>query len=104
MASSGKHQWYVGEDGFISIGKPATNVTYHSALNAIIVTTEEPSVNIYDVTSGSVLQKSDLSGKLWVAWHLTVWHSPSHYTNVLPGRVKPPEDIQESLIFLLVQS
>lgn len=63
MASSVKHQWYVGEDGCIPIDEPASNVTYHSALNSIIVTTEEPSVKIYDVTSGSVLQKSDLSGR-----------------------------------------
>ncbi|XP_053375851.1 baculoviral IAP repeat-containing protein 6-like isoform X2 [Mercenaria mercenaria] len=64
MASlTGKHQWYVGEDGCISIGEPASNVTYHSALNSIIVTTDEPAVKIYDVTSGSVLQKSDLSAR-----------------------------------------
>lgn len=63
MASlTGKHQWYVGEDGCISIGEPANNVTYHSALNSIIVTTKEPTVKVYDVTSGTVLQKSDLSG------------------------------------------
>ncbi|XP_052766452.1 baculoviral IAP repeat-containing protein 6-like isoform X2 [Mya arenaria] len=61
MASAGKHQWFVGEDGCIPIEEPACNVTYHLALNSIIVTTEEPAIKIYDVTSGSVLQKSDLS-------------------------------------------
>ncbi|KAL4237916.1 Baculoviral IAP repeat-containing protein 6 [Mactra antiquata] len=65
MASlTGKHQWYVGEDGCISIGEPAKSVTYHSALNSIIVTTQEPAVKVYDVTSGTVLQKSDLSAKV----------------------------------------
>ncbi|KAH3853370.1 hypothetical protein DPMN_095892 [Dreissena polymorpha] len=61
MATTGKHQWYVYEDGCISVDEPVSSVTYHSSLNAIIVTTDEPGVKIYDVTSGSVLQKSDLS-------------------------------------------
>ncbi|KAK3094209.1 hypothetical protein FSP39_025467 [Pinctada imbricata] len=56
-----KKQWYVGEDGCISVGETASNVTYHSALNSIIVSTKEPSVKIYDVASGALLQKSDLS-------------------------------------------
>ncbi|XP_022332916.2 dual E2 ubiquitin-conjugating enzyme/E3 ubiquitin-protein ligase BIRC6-like isoform X4 [Crassostrea virginica] len=60
MAATEK-QWYVGEDGCISIGVPARAVTYHSALNSIIVSTKEPSVKIYDVASGALLQKSNLS-------------------------------------------
>ena len=61
MATTGK-QWYVGEDGCISIGEHADCVTYHSALNSIIVSTKEPSIKIYDVASGAMLQKSNLSG------------------------------------------
>ena len=63
MAATEK-QWYVGEDGCISIGVPARAVTYHSALNSIIVSTKEPSVKIYDVASGALLQKSNLSGSI----------------------------------------
>lgn len=55
-------EWFVGEDGSLSVGKPTHSVTYHSGLNTILVSTKEPSVNVIDVTSGSVLQKSDLSG------------------------------------------
>ena len=61
MATLGK-QWYVEEDGSVTVGEPSKSVTYHSSLNSIIVTTDEPAVKIYDVTSGSVLQKSNLSG------------------------------------------
>lgn len=63
MAATEK-QWYVGEDGCIPVGVSASAVTYHSALNSIIVSTKEPSVKIYDVASGALLQKSDLSGRL----------------------------------------
>ncbi|OWF45700.1 baculoviral IAP repeat-containing protein 6-like isoform X2 [Mizuhopecten yessoensis] len=58
-----ERQWYVGEDGCIPIGEPASDVTYHSALNSIIVSTKEPSVKIYDVASGAILQKSSLSAQ-----------------------------------------
>ena len=61
MAATEK-QWFVGEDGCISVGEPTRSVTYHSALNSIIVSTKEPSVKIYDVASGAILQKSSLSG------------------------------------------
>ena len=62
MATPGK-QWFVGEDGCVTVGEPSNSVAYHSSLNSIIVTTDEPTVKIYDVTSGSVLQKSNLSGR-----------------------------------------
>lgn len=61
MAATEK-QWFVGEDGCISVGEPTSSVTYHSALNSIIVSTKEPAVKIYDVASGAILQKSSLSG------------------------------------------
>jgi baculoviral IAP repeat-containing protein 6 len=48
MAATEK-QWFVGEDGCISVGEPTSSVTYHSALNSIIVSTKEPAVKIYDV-------------------------------------------------------
>ena len=64
MATTGK-QWFVGEDGCISVGEASSSVTYHVALNSIIVSTNEPSVKIYDVSSGSILQKSYLSGKIF---------------------------------------
>ncbi|XP_076097651.1 dual E2 ubiquitin-conjugating enzyme/E3 ubiquitin-protein ligase BIRC6-like isoform X3 [Mytilus galloprovincialis] len=60
MAATEK-QWFVGEDGCISVGEPTRSVTYNSALNSIIVSTKEPSVKIYDVASGSILQKSNVS-------------------------------------------
>ncbi|XP_062579414.1 baculoviral IAP repeat-containing protein 6-like [Saccostrea cucullata] len=68
MAATEK-QWYVGEDGCISVGVSASAVTYHSALNSIIVSTKEPSVKIYDVASGALLQKSDLSANTSDAIH-----------------------------------
>ncbi|XP_013417535.1 baculoviral IAP repeat-containing protein 6 [Lingula anatina] len=42
------------------IGESTTSVTYHSTLNVIIVTTKESGVKVIDVSTGSVLQKSDL--------------------------------------------
>ncbi|XP_067680641.1 baculoviral IAP repeat-containing protein 6-like isoform X2 [Haliotis asinina] len=60
MAATDK-QWFVGEDGCLSVGETVTGVTYHSSLNSIILTTKEPSLKILDATSGIVLQKSDLS-------------------------------------------
>ena len=56
-------EWFVGEDGCLSVGKPTESVTYHSGLNTILVATKEPSVKVLDVTSGSLLQNSDLSGE-----------------------------------------
>ena len=55
-------EWYVGEDGCLSVGKPVEHVTYHSSLNTILVSTKECTIKVLDVTSGSVLQCSDLSG------------------------------------------
>ena len=60
MADS--EEWFVGEDGYLSVGKTTLDVTYHSTLNAILVTTKEPALRVLDVTSGSLLQISDLSG------------------------------------------
>ncbi|XP_064603703.1 baculoviral IAP repeat-containing protein 6-like isoform X3 [Liolophura sinensis] len=54
-------EWFVGEDGCISVGEPTASVTYHSSLNTIIVVTKEPALKVIDVTSGSLLQKSNLS-------------------------------------------
>ncbi|XP_041353670.1 baculoviral IAP repeat-containing protein 6-like isoform X2 [Gigantopelta aegis] len=56
-------QWYVTEDGCLSVGENVTSVTYHSSLNSIILTTNEPSLKILDATSGVLLQKSNLSAK-----------------------------------------
>lgn len=56
-------EWFVGEDGCISVGEPTASVTYHSSLNTIIVVTKEPALKVIDVTSGSLLQKSNLSGR-----------------------------------------
>ncbi|ELT93547.1 hypothetical protein CAPTEDRAFT_223860 [Capitella teleta] len=53
--------WFVSEDGCISIGQPSKAVAYHPNLNAILVTTKEPALRILDVTSGSLLQTSSLS-------------------------------------------
>ena len=56
-------EWFVGEDGCLSVGKPTDGVTYHSTLNTILVATKEPALRVLDVTSGLVLQGSDLSGE-----------------------------------------
>jgi baculoviral IAP repeat-containing protein 6 len=63
---AGSAEWFIAEDGCLSIGESATGVTYHSTLNNVIVTTKEPAVKVIDVTSGSVLQKSDISGAHYV--------------------------------------
>lgn len=56
-------EWFVNEDGCISVGYPSEAVSYHPTLNAILVTTKEPaSVRVLDVTSGLLLQTSHLSG------------------------------------------
>ena len=60
MADS--EDWFVGEDGCLSVGEPTDSVTYHSALNTILVVSKEPSVKVIDVTSGFVLQSSNVSG------------------------------------------
>ena len=56
-------EWFVGEDGCLSIEKPVDNITYHPNLNTILVSTKEPGLHVLDVTSGSVLKTSDLSGQ-----------------------------------------
>ena len=58
-------EWFVGEDGCLSVGQPTQSVTYHPSLNVILVVTKESTVKVLDVTSGSLLQSSDLSGK-WI--------------------------------------
>ena len=55
-------EWFVSEDGCLSVGEPVQGVTYHSTLNTILVSTKEPTVKVIDVTSGSVLQSSNLTG------------------------------------------
>ena len=55
--------WFVGEDGCLSIGQPSEAVSYHPTLNTILVTTKEPAVRVLDVTSGSLLHMSKLSGR-----------------------------------------
>lgn len=61
MAATTK--WYVGEDGCLSVGEPATGVTYHPTLNTVIVATKVHTLKVYDVTSGCLLKESNLSGK-----------------------------------------
>ena len=73
-------EWFVGEDGCLSIGKPVDSVTYHSTLNTILVATKEPAVQVLDVTSGSLLQNSDLSGGHIFSCFLQNAHIVSSFT------------------------
>ncbi|CAM1308829.1 BIRC6 (predicted) [Pycnogonum litorale] len=59
MADS--NEWYINEDGFLSVNDPSETIHYHPTLNAILVVTKEPAVKVIDVNSGSLLQKSNLS-------------------------------------------
>jgi len=55
-------EWFIGEVGSLNIGEPALRVTYHSSLNTLLVATKDSKLRVIDVTSGGVLQNSDLSG------------------------------------------
>ena len=68
-------EWFVGEDGCLSVGQPTTGLTYHSNLNTVLVTTKEPSIKVVDVTSGSILQSSNLSGKFGIPQYNFHCHS-----------------------------
>ena len=65
-------EWFVGEDGCLSVGEPVHSVTYHSTLNTILVSTKEPTVKVIDVTSGSVLQSCNLTCRSFSPSSLTV--------------------------------
>ena len=54
-------------DGSLDIGEPVQSVIYHTTLNTILVSTKEPTVKVVDVTSGSILQSSSLTGKNFFA-------------------------------------
>lgn len=58
-----ERQWSIREDGCLIINKNLQGVTYHSSLNAIILSSKDQTITVLDATSGIVLQKSDLSGK-----------------------------------------
>ncbi|ESP03095.1 hypothetical protein LOTGIDRAFT_157060, partial [Lottia gigantea] len=59
MAATEK-QWIIIEDGCLSVGENVQHVTYHTALNSVILSTKDKLVKVLDATSGVILQKSDL--------------------------------------------
>ena len=60
-SSSG--EWFVrGEDGCLSTETLTKSIIYHPVLNVILLVSKENSVLVVDVTSGSILLKSDLCG------------------------------------------
>lgn len=67
-------EWFVGEDGVLSVGGPTDSVTYHSGLNTILVVTKEPAIKVLDVTSGLLLKKSDLCGETFSSARFHLGH------------------------------
>ena len=61
---SSSDEWFVrGEDGCLPTGTPAHSVIYHPILNVILLVTKSHNILVIDVTSGSILQQSNLCGK-----------------------------------------
>ncbi|CAH1791767.1 unnamed protein product [Owenia fusiformis] len=54
-------EWFVGEDGILSVGRPTTGLTYHSSLHTLLVTTKDHAIQVLDVTTGVILQNADFS-------------------------------------------
>ncbi|XP_077994932.1 dual E2 ubiquitin-conjugating enzyme/E3 ubiquitin-protein ligase BIRC6-like isoform X2 [Glandiceps talaboti] len=56
-------EWSVSQDGCLSVGEQTCSVTFHPKLNTVLAVTHDSTVQVIDVNSGVVLQKSTLSGK-----------------------------------------
>lgn len=54
--------WKLKEDGYLSVDTECRSIIYHPHLNIILVLTKSSEVNVLDVNSGAILQKSCLSG------------------------------------------
>ncbi|XP_071961824.1 dual E2 ubiquitin-conjugating enzyme/E3 ubiquitin-protein ligase BIRC6-like isoform X2 [Antedon mediterranea] len=52
--------WRIIEDGSLSIGEKTRGISYHPKLNTLLVVTEDSSLQVLDVNTGVILQKSTL--------------------------------------------
>ncbi|XP_033127778.1 baculoviral IAP repeat-containing protein 6-like isoform X2 [Anneissia japonica] len=52
--------WLILEDGSLSIGEKTRGISYHPKLNTLLVVTEDSSLQVLDVNTGVILQKSTL--------------------------------------------
>ena len=57
-----RDDWKSELDGCISVGNEVGNLTYHSALNVLLVTTNESVIKVFDVSSGHVLHSALQTG------------------------------------------
>lgn len=55
-------EWCVAEDGILVIGQPVKGVIFHQTLNTILVVTADNKIKTLDVTSGLLLQDTQLAG------------------------------------------
>lgn len=56
--------WKLEEDSSFKTEVKCTKILYHSYLNVILVITKNGEILVFDATSGVLLHKSILSGKL----------------------------------------
>lgn len=54
--------WKLEEDSTFSTDVKCTKILYHSNLNVILVITKNGEILVFDVTSGTELHRSTLSG------------------------------------------
>ena len=59
---AGDDPWKLCEDGYLNVDSDTKSIIYHPNLNIILVSTKSSEVNVIDVNSGVILQKSSLSG------------------------------------------
>ena len=63
MAEGVDDPWLFKEDGFLNVGTECRQVVYHPNLNVLLITAHDYSVHVFDINSGIVLQRCQLSGK-----------------------------------------
>lgn len=51
------------EDGYLNVDIECKTIIYHDYLNVLLITSTNGQVYVFDVNSGTMLQKSSLSGK-----------------------------------------
>lgn len=64
MKMADPEEWYVQEEGCLDFGGSPTSVTYSATSNCFICTLQNGFVEVLDVSSGSILKRTSLAGKL----------------------------------------
>ena len=56
-------EWYLQEEGCLEFEGSPTSVTYSATSNCFICTLQNGSVEVLDVSSGTILKRASLAGK-----------------------------------------